>query len=128
VAINRDTETAEGGMLYDYEVVPAGTRFDFELVLEQAEAWQQGMVLLLLKPWERGEVRVGGFRSRGLGHVQLDISSCKYARVKRVDDVLALLDGNVPDVSNEQMQQWREAFKQKLTKKPVPQPAGDSNA
>lgn len=128
VAINRDTETVEGGMLYDYEVVPAGTRFDFELVLEQAEAWQQGMLLLLLKPWERGEMRVGGFRSRGLGHVRLENVTRTYATMQSVEDVLALLDGNVPDVRDEQMNTWRKAFKDRLTGTPAPQSAGGSNA
>ena len=37
VALNRDTETAQSGLLYEYEVVPAGTRFAFELTIENAE-------------------------------------------------------------------------------------------
>jgi CRISPR-associated RAMP protein (TIGR02581 family) len=123
VAINRDTETAESGMLYDYEVVPAGTRFDFELVLEHADEWQLGMVLLLLQPWERGEMRVGGFRSRGLGHIQLEDVTRQYAAVQSVDDVLALLDGKAAEVDETQMHQWRDAFKAKLTKPLSPAPS-----
>lgn len=98
VALNRDTETAEEGLLYDYEVTPAGTRFDFELVLENAEDWQFGLVTLLLKPWERGEATIGGFRSRGLGRVQLLRSERRFIRVTGVDGVLALLQGDAPAV------------------------------
>jgi CRISPR/Cas system CSM-associated protein Csm3 (group 7 of RAMP superfamily) len=40
VAINRDTQTAEARLKYDYEVVPAQTRFDFMLVAENLTAAQ----------------------------------------------------------------------------------------
>ncbi len=117
VALNRDTETAEQGFLYDYEVVPAGMRFDFELILENGEDWQLGMVLLALKPWERGEVQVGGFRSRGLGYVQLEEVTHQFIALEagNADAVLALLDGtggNEPDAA--QIKTWTKAFQQKL--------------
>jgi CRISPR-associated RAMP protein (TIGR02581 family) len=122
VAINRDTETVEQGLLYDYEVVPAGMRFGFELVLENAAPWQLGMVLLALRPWQNGDVQIGGFRSRGLGHVQLTDLTGQYTAIQTVDDVLSLLGYgdesatrhlplNDPD---EQMTGWFEAFKQAL--------------
>ncbi len=117
VALNRDTETAEDQRLYDYEVVPAGTRFDFELVLENADAWQLGMILLALKPWERGEVQIGGFRSRGLGYVQLVGPSdhtepeMRYSEITSIDDVLSLLaDGGGTPVDATQSAAWRAAF------------------
>lgn len=92
VALNRDTETAEEGLLYDYEVVPAGVRFGFELILENAADWQLGMVLLALRPWQAGQVQIGGFRSRGLGYVQLLDPSYHFAEVReqQPDDVLRL--------------------------------------
>lgn len=100
VALNRDTETVEQGLLYDYEVVPAGTRFGFKLALENAAPWQLGMVLLGLRPWQNGEVQIGGFRSRGLGHVRLDVSSASYTTIDSVDAILSLLgyrDERTPD-------------------------------
>ncbi len=81
VALNRDTETAEPGLLYDYEVVPAGMRFRFEVVLENAETWQRGLLLLALKPWEDGNAWIGGFRSRGLGRMQLHTTERRYIEV-----------------------------------------------
>ncbi|MCG8352699.1 MAG: CRISPR-associated RAMP protein Csx7 [Chloroflexales bacterium] len=117
VALNRDTETAEEGLLYDYEVVPAGTRFDFELVLENAKEWQLGMILLALKPWERGEVQIGGFRSRGLGYVRLmgpgdsEHPEVRFTSVQTVDDVLRLLaDGGGTEIDAAQAKQWCSAF------------------
>jgi len=122
VALNRDTETVEQGLLYDYEVVPAGVRFAFELVLENAADWQLGMVLLALRPWQDGDMQIGGFRSRGLGHVQLTDVQARYTAIETPEDVLGLLGYgdkrptsvlplNEPD---EQMKGWLAAFKQAL--------------
>ena len=115
VALNRDTETAEEGLLYDYEVVPAGTRFAFELVLENAADWQLGMMLLALKPWERGDAQIGGFRSRGLGYVQLEQVERRYTTVASADDVLRLLGIGEPELIEEpQAAVWYAAFRNKL--------------
>ncbi|PDW04091.1 type III CRISPR-associated RAMP protein Csx7 [Candidatus Viridilinea mediisalina] len=118
VALNRDTETAEAGLLYDYEVVPAGMRFAFALTMENAEAWQLGMILLALQPWERGEVQLGGFRSRGLGYVQLTDLQRRFVALQPgdADAAIALLDGTggvEPDAT--QMQAWTAALRSKLT-------------
>jgi CRISPR-associated RAMP protein (TIGR02581 family) len=126
VALNRDTETVEQGLLYDYEVVPAGMRFGFELVLENAADWQLGMVLLALRPWLNGDVQIGGFRSRGLGHVQLVDVAARYTAIAgdmdaRASAVLGLLGYgkqptsdlplNQPDA---RMDGWFRAFRQAL--------------
>jgi len=128
VALNRDTETVEQGLLYDYEVVPAGVRFAFELVLENAAPWQLGMVLLALRPWQNGDVQIGGFRSRGLGHIQLDDMRASYSAIEgddtatRVDAILSLLGhGDAPATSDisleagsEPLHTWIDAFKRAL--------------
>jgi len=115
VGINRDTETVEQGLLYDYEVVPAGTQFDFELVLENAEPWQLGMVLLSLQPWIRGELQIGGFRSRGLGYVQLQALQSRYVELHNVGDLLAMLDGSGSNaIDKATLQSWYHAFRTKL--------------
>lgn len=127
VALNRDTETVEQGLLYDYEVVPAGMRFSFELTLENAAPWQLGMVLLALRPWQAGDVQIGGFRSRGLGHVQLIDIKATYAAIEgntpatRADAVLSMLGYGANSAAelplkqpDERMQGWFAAFKQAL--------------
>ena len=112
VGIDRDTETASDGLLYDYEVVPAGTRFDFALSAENMADWQLGMLVLALAPWERGEAQVGGFRSRGLGYVQLEGASYDYTTVANADDVIALLEGSGgAKIDADDRRAWIAAFK-----------------
>jgi CRISPR-associated RAMP protein (TIGR02581 family) len=127
VAINRDTETVNANMLYDYEVVPAGTSFQFELNAENLEEWQLGMILLGLRPWTQGDAQIGGFRSRGLGYIQLFGAQVQFTEIQNVDDILALLGhGESEHKYQQSLEQifadkespartWFEAFKQKLS-------------
>jgi CRISPR/Cas system CSM-associated protein Csm3 (group 7 of RAMP superfamily) len=118
VGLNRDTETAEENILYDYEVTPAGTQFAFRLTLENAEDWQLGMTLLLLKPWQRGEVAIGGFRSRGLGQVKLDVAVCRFVEITSAASAISLLrdDENQAGVAVDEARQktWIAAFESAL--------------
>ncbi|MGE5655203.1 MAG: CRISPR-associated RAMP protein Csx7 [Actinomycetota bacterium] len=72
VAIDRDTETAADGKLYDYQVVPAGTPFEFKAVVENAQEWELGLLMIGLHQFETEQIPLGGGRSRGLGVVRLD--------------------------------------------------------
>jgi CRISPR-associated RAMP protein (TIGR02581 family) len=82
VAIDRDSETAGQHLLYEFEAVPAGTAFQFEMVVDNATEAEQGLVLLGLREFENGRVPLGGGRSRGLGQVVLAID---WASSERLD-------------------------------------------
>jgi CRISPR/Cas system CSM-associated protein Csm3 (group 7 of RAMP superfamily) len=73
VAIDRDTETASDGKLYDFQVVPAGTPFRFHAVVENAEDWELGLLMIGLHQFETEQIPLGGGRSRGLGVVKLEL-------------------------------------------------------
>lgn len=73
VSIDRDTETAADGKLYDFQVVPAGTQFDFKAIVENAQDWELGLLMIGLHQFETEQIPLGGGRSRGLGVVKLDI-------------------------------------------------------
>lgn len=74
VSIDRDTETAADGKLYDFQVVPAGTQFEFKAIVENADEWELGLLMIGLHQFETEQIPLGGGRSRGLGVVKLDIS------------------------------------------------------
>ncbi len=73
IAIDRDTETVGRGLKFDYEAVPAGTAFHFEMVVENGTKAELGLALLGLREFEDGFVTLGGGRSRGLGQVRLEV-------------------------------------------------------
>ncbi len=79
VGIDRDSERAVEQIKFDFEVVPAGTAFDFKLVVENPTPRDLGLLAAGLSEFVHGMVRLGGIRSRGLG-------ACKLA----LDDVQIL--------------------------------------
>ncbi|MDZ8108248.1 MAG: CRISPR-associated RAMP protein Csx7 [Nostoc sp. DedQUE12a] len=81
VAIDRDTETAADGKLYDFQVVPAATQFEFKAVVENAEPWELGLLMIGLHQFETEQIPLGGGRSRGLGVVKLDINTMRWIDV-----------------------------------------------
>lgn len=116
VAIDRDKGTVAVGP-YDYEVVPAGTRFELRITAENLADWQRGMLWLGLRALERGDVPLGGFTSRGLGWVRLD-----DPRVRLVEGVQALIDliggaGAGEEIDDKRAKLWVKAFHAKLNGK-----------
>ncbi len=67
VAIDRDTGTVSDKRKYDFEAVPAGTRFELLIQVDNASDAELGLALLALRALELEQVQVGGARSRGLG-------------------------------------------------------------
>ncbi|MFZ4728091.1 MAG: type III CRISPR-associated RAMP protein Csx7 [Pseudanabaena sp.] len=99
VAIDRDTETAADGKLYDFQVVPAGTPFEFKAVVENAEEWELGLLMIGLHQFETEQIPLGGGRSRGLGVVRLDIDQLRWFDVednptRLIDYLKKLVDGD----------------------------------
>jgi CRISPR-associated RAMP protein (TIGR02581 family) len=81
VSIDRDTETAADGKLYDFQVVPAGTVFEFKAIVENAEPWELGLLMVGLHQFETEQIPLGGGRSRGLGVVKLEIEQMQWLDV-----------------------------------------------
>lgn len=78
VAIDRDTETAANGKLYDFQVVPAATPFEFRAIVENAKPWELGLLMIGLHQFETEQVPLGGGRSRGLGVVRLAVEQLRW--------------------------------------------------
>ena len=88
VAIDRDTETAAEGKLYDFQVVPAGTPFEFRAVVENAEEWELGLLMIGLHQFKSEQIPLGGGRSRGLGVVRLEIDKMRWVDVENKPEFL----------------------------------------
>ena len=81
VVINRDTETSDNK--YDFQVVPADTQFEFKAVIENAQDWELGLLMLGLYQFETEQIPLGGGRSRGLGVVKLTIDQTHWWDVRQ---------------------------------------------
>ena len=82
VAIDRDTETAADKRKYDFQVVPAGTIFDFKAAAENLEEAELGLLMLGLTQFENEMIPLGGGRSRGLGVVKLDLTEMIWVDIR----------------------------------------------
>ena len=111
VAIDRDTETAADGMLYDYEVVPAGVNFNFHAIVDNAEDWQLGMLYLGLSAFKNGDLTIGGGSSRGLGVIELSLNSEYYIDKHHIIQYLTdeKYDGETVNSAS-----WTQAFQTKI--------------
>ncbi len=98
LAISRDSDTLIEGSVYRRHAVPAGTRFSFQLTVENASADEQGMILLGLRAFEAGLISLGADRARGLGRGRLAIDwwNCRYLDADNL--IGALLVGSAPQV------------------------------
>lgn len=91
VSIDRDTETAAEGKLYDFQVVPAGTPFEFKAVVENAEDWELGLLMIGLHQFENEMIPLGGGRSRGLGVVKLQLDEMIWVNPSNPQDLMDYL-------------------------------------
>ncbi|MEH1901611.1 MAG: CRISPR-associated RAMP protein Csx7 [Nostoc sp.] len=126
VAIDRDTETAADGKLYDFQVVPAGTHFEFRAVVENAEESELGLLMIGLHQFETEQIPLGGGRSRGLGVVKLEIEKMYWLDVNNKPEKLLtylqeLVNSNLGDKlpsyedGKESKQKWTQSLITYLT-------------
>ena len=71
VVIDRDSQTAMDGLKYDYEVIPAGSRFEISIDIENPDPQDLALLGAALFEWCSGS-SIGGFTSRGLGRFHLE--------------------------------------------------------
>lgn len=77
VGIDRDTGAAKEQIKYDFEVLPAGARFDFwmrcdlpDSLPKYIDLWPR-LLAIGLRLLEQGELTLGGRAARGVGQVRL---------------------------------------------------------
>ncbi len=106
VGIDRHTGTAAPGFKFDRQVLPKGTRFDFAMTVEQPVADEllagvsagdiaqaiKGMAQLLAA-MQKGCVRFGGAKTRGLGKLRLEGLCVERHEPSTRKGVLARLTG-----------------------------------
>jgi CRISPR-associated RAMP protein (TIGR02581 family) len=75
VGIDRETRTARQGVKYDLEVVPAGTCFLGRVRFKNPADYELGLLAQVLWMLDQGLLLLGGKSARGLGWVQVEVTS-----------------------------------------------------
>lgn len=78
IAIDRRTGAVFGGSLYQVEYVEPGARFSFSLRFRNLPNYAVGMLARTITILNNGELRVGGFKTRGFGQVKLESLTLRY--------------------------------------------------
>lgn len=88
VAISRETRTAEkqGGAKFDLEVVPAGTRFLGHVRLKNPFDYEVGLIAQALWMLDAGMLLLGGKSARGLGWVQVEVTTPRDLSAQKILD------------------------------------------
>lgn len=81
IKIDRNTGATEDKGKFDYNVVPAGSKFDFEIELNNIENYQLELIGLALKDIVEDGDLFGGMLSRGIGKCKIEKASLKMKYV-----------------------------------------------
>lgn len=71
VGIDRDTGTSRDGAKYNYEVTPAGTKFELYIIGDNLDDKDLSLFKLCINLLKSGDISIGGMTSRGLGSIRL---------------------------------------------------------
>lgn len=100
VRINRDTGKAEGGALFDIEVVPAGNVFQFNVRGTNLSELEERWLLIALEALRQGQLTIGGKIAKGLGNVRGE--NWKYKRIDKSNFLSSLINNSMPKDSDEE--------------------------
>lgn len=112
IAINREKETVENK--YDFEAVPVGSRFKLEIIADNLDEVERGLLWLGIEELQRGQILLGGFKGRGLGRVKLDKLQLRFMEGKK-GLCSYLLTGELPQQDLAIAQGWLKKLVQELT-------------
>ncbi|MDI3328484.1 MAG: CRISPR-associated RAMP protein Csx7 [Alicyclobacillaceae bacterium] len=104
VGIDRDTRTARRGVKYDFEIVNPGVVFPLTVRAKNLEDDEKAWLLFALEALRRGELLLGGKKSRGLGAVR-GVGTWRISRLepKGPEDFLLRYLGRAEDEDYERV-------------------------
>lgn len=99
VKINLDTETANDGALFDYQIVGEGSKFDLRIELNDDKNNNgKEYIKKIVNGFNNGFIRIGFKTNRGFGRVRLD--KCKLAEITDINELINFSWDNVTEDFN----------------------------
>jgi CRISPR-associated RAMP protein (TIGR02581 family) len=83
VVIDRDSRTARDRGKYDFETVSPGVTFALEIMGDNLEPAEKGMLVVALRLISQGYASLGGNVSRGTGRVKIDITEIEILNTRK---------------------------------------------
>ena len=94
IKIDRETGTTVKGGKFDYDIIPAGTKFKMSIEIENIEPYQLDLVFLALKDIWDGDL-FGGMLSRGIGKCKLEDVKIKSIGGSNLKDYFFKGEGSI---------------------------------
>ncbi len=116
VAIDRDAGRAADGMKYQFEALAPGAAFELEILVENATPAELGLLWLGLAAFVRGDVQLGGARSRGLGWCTLEPAweQSRFVDQNNLLDALFAVETVAGNLAEDQPKAWVQAFREAI--------------
>jgi len=93
IAIDRKSGAVFKGALYTVEFIEPGAKFRFLITSRNLPNYALGLVGMIIRMMNSGEVKIGGFKTRGFGAVRIDKLSLRVKDYPRSEEaVLKPLD------------------------------------
>jgi CRISPR-associated protein Csm3 len=83
VVIDRDSRTARDKGKYDFEIVSPGVTFSLEIVGDNLEDYEKGLIFTAFDLISEGFGSIGGNVSRGTGRIKIDITGIEVLNTKQ---------------------------------------------
>jgi CRISPR/Cas system CSM-associated protein Csm3 (group 7 of RAMP superfamily) len=109
VGIDRETRTSARAARakYDYEVIPKGSKFSFQLVFHDVlDEEQENILASVLKEWCAGRGYLGGSKARGLGNIKLEDIKLYTINLSNKDILMTYLKETNPMKAAVEEENW----------------------
>jgi CRISPR/Cas system CSM-associated protein Csm3 (group 7 of RAMP superfamily) len=97
VGIHRKTEASREKVKFDYEIIPVGSQFRFEILIENPTSQDKWLVALGLNGFSSGFCSLGGKTTSGLGNFKLVLDDAYEIDLANPETLVQLLKTNKPD-------------------------------
>ena len=87
IEIDRETGATKRGGKFNYDIIPAKTKFKFEMELDNIEEHQLDLIKLALINIREGDL-FGGKLARGIGKCKLEIDKIEYVDITNIEDYI----------------------------------------
>ncbi|MBO3842806.1 MAG: CRISPR-associated RAMP protein [Candidatus Brockarchaeota archaeon] len=95
IAIDRRTGAVMERALYTVEYVEPGARFRFNIRCKNLPNYVLGLIGVILRVSNQGQIRIGGFKTRGFGEVRIEDLKFRNKDAHQIDTRLRSLEDGV---------------------------------